>query len=138
MKYILKLSQVFLVGWLLNLLWENLHVFLYEHSRDTLFTQIDQLERFIILLRASIFDATFIVVVTAIAVSIPFLKKYRTWFISIAGVIFAIWLEMHALGTGRWAYNSLMPVIPILNVGISPTIQLGLTGYLAYKSTWWA
>jgi len=35
-------------------------------------------------------------------------------------------------------YNELMPIIPILNVGLSPTIQLGLTGYLAYRAIWWA
>ena len=144
MKNILKLSQVFLVAWLLNLLWENVHVLLYEQHLGIFFAQMDPLEKFVVLFRASIFDATFITAAVLVGLLFASLfkkknrEKFTTWFVVSVGVIFAVWLEIHALNTGRWMYNELMPIIPILNVGLSPTVQLGLTGYLAYKATWWA
>lgn len=106
---------------------------------------MDPLEKFVVLFRASIFDATFITAAVLVGLLFASLfknkknrKKFTTWFVVSAGVVFATWLEIHALNTGRWMYNELMPIIPILNVGLSPTIQLGLTGYLAYRAIWWA
>jgi len=121
------------MGWLLNLLWENSHVFLYEHYRGMFYSQIGQIDSFLILLKASIFDAAFITIVVLIIMLIPWLKGKESWFIFIVTVSFAILLEIYALDTGRWAYNAWMPIIPIFNVGLSPSIQLGVTGFLAYK-----
>ena len=140
MKYIYKLSQIFLVAWLLNLLWENVHVLLYEHYQGMVFTQISQLEKFTILLQASIFDGAFITAAVLLGTILSKTLKAKqeekstTAFLLGASIAFAITLEISALESGRWAYNELMPIIPFLNVGLSPTIQLALTGYLAHKS----
>ena len=48
-------------------------------------------------------------------------------------IIFAIVLEKWALMTGRWAYTSAMPIIPILNIGLTPAVQLGMLGYFSNK-----
>ncbi len=133
MKKLSTLARVFLAGWLLNLLWENLHVFLYEHYREMFFSQISQIDKFLILLRASVFDAAFITAVVFVIMLIPWLKGKESWFIFGTAMSFSVWLEIYALDTGRWAYNVWMPIIPILNVGLSPSIQLGITGYLAYR-----
>lgn len=87
-----------------------------------------------ILLRASLFDAVLITII-----SIPFLYlnvlKNKSWLIIFFGVIFAILNEWYGLSTSRWAYGSLMPIIPFLQVGLTPTIQLGLLGYISLKIT---
>jgi hypothetical protein len=82
----------------------------------------------LILLRAALFDATFITLV-----SIPFLKKQR-WVFVVLAILFAIGLEIFALKTGRWEYKDVMPIIPIIKTGLTPTIQLGLLGYISIKT----
>lgn len=120
-----KLIQIFLISFTLNFIWENLHSFLYVHYQGQAITEL-------ILFRAALFDACFITLVGWLFITIPFLHK-RLWLIWPIGIIFAIGLEMFALNSNRWAYNELMPIIPLLEVGLSPTIQLALTGYISWK-----
>lgn len=127
------LLRVFLASWLLNLIWENLHVFLYEQYRGVFYSQIGWIDKFQILLKASIFDAALIMAVVSLIMLIPWLKGKESWSLVVITVLFSISLELYALDTGRWAYNSLMPLIPVLDIGVSPVIQLGLTGYLAIR-----
>ena len=129
------LLRVFLASWLLNLIWENLHVFLYEQYRGVFYSQMGWVDKFLILLKASIFDATFITAVVFLIMLIPWLKGKESWSLVVIAVLFSVSLELYALDTGRWAYNSLMPLIPMLDIGVSPVIQLGLTGYLATRFT---
>lgn len=42
-------------------------------------------------------------------------------------------IEVHALHTGRWAYNASMPTLG--RVGLTPLVQLALTGSLAVALT---
>lgn len=85
-----------------------------------------------ILLRATLTDA---VMITIISLPFIFLEIFRkhSWLIIPIGIIIAISIEWYALGTGRWAYNSYMPIIPFLATGLTPTIQLGLLGYISFK-----
>ena len=96
-----KLVVIFIIAFLLNWVWENLHSILYLHYQGEAITQL-------VLLRASFFDAFFI-------------------------TLMAVLLEQWALATNRWAYSDQMPIIPWLEVGLTPAIQLGITAYLAYK-----
>ena len=41
-------------------------------------------------------------------------------------------LELHALKINRWTYSTLMPVIPILEVGISPILQMTILPLSAF------
>ena len=119
------LGKIFLVSFFLNFIWENLHVFLYDNYMGEEITEL-------ILLRASFVDALIISVI-----SLPFLYsgflKSREWIIIPIGFVWAIAMECYALNTGRWAYNDLMPIIPLINVGLTPAIQLGLLGYVSFK-----
>lgn len=45
----------------------------------------------------------------------------------------AVLIEVFALSATRWAYGLWMPVIPILEVGLTPIIQLPLLGYLSVR-----
>ncbi|MFZ2151981.1 MAG: hypothetical protein WAV09_02640 [Minisyncoccia bacterium] len=116
---------IFIVAFLLNLVWENLHSLLYDNYKGVEITQL-------ILLKATLGDAVMIVLITLPFVILVSFRKHL-WGIALIGLIVAISIEWYALGTSRWAYNEYMPIIPILLVGLTPTIQLGLLGYLSFK-----
>lgn len=122
-----RLFIIFLIAFGTNAIWENLHAFLYVHYRGGEITQF-------ILLRAAVWDAVMISLLALPFLYIHYFRE-RSWLIIVFGVIVAVVLEWYALGTGRWAYAEMMPVIPILGTGLTPTIQLALLGYVAVRLT---
>lgn len=56
----------------------------------------------------------------------------RALLVILTGGIGAILAEMRHLSEGDWAYSSLMPIIPIVNAGISPVLQFMLLPLLTY------
>ena len=120
-----KIFAICLLSFFLNLIWENLHSFLYVHYRGGEITGL-------ILARAAVVDA---IIITLLALPFIFISKLqnKSWLIIFLGVAIAIAIELYAIQTGRWAYNEYMPLIPLLYVGLTPTIQLGLLGYLSYQ-----
>ena len=122
-----KAITIFVVAFVLNILWENLHSFLYDNYMGGRITEF-------ILMRAALFDALLITIILLPFVFLDILKN-KGWLIIIIGIIIAVFNEWYGLGTGRWAYNSLMPILPIIKVGLTPTLQLGVLGYITYKLT---
>ena len=122
-----KLVTIFILAFIFNLIWENLHANLYVHYKSGTITQA-------ILIHAALFDAIFTTIISG-----PFIfSKYfsrHLWYILIIGIVYAIILERWALATNRWSYNDLMPIIPILKTGLTPTLQLGLLSLLVLKIT---
>lgn len=53
--------------------------------------------------------------------------------LTLLGAVTAIALEWHALRTGRWTYNSVMPLIPGLRVGAYPVLQMAVVPVLAAR-----
>lgn len=120
-----KLLIIFGAAFLLNLIWENLHAPLYVHYQGGAITQL-------VLLRAALVDALFITGLALPFLYIPYLRE-RTWYALLIGLIAAILLERFALTNGRWAYTAQMPIVPLLNTGLTPTIQLGLLSYGIFR-----
>lgn len=120
-----KLFFIFLLSFVLNLVWENLHSYLYTSYMGGKITEY-------ILLRASFFDA---VIITFLSLPFVYIASFRKkgWLIIFIGILIAIAVELYALHTGRWSYNEYMPIIPYLSVGLTPTIQLGFLGYISYR-----
>jgi len=120
-----KVFNIFLLSFLFNLIWENLHSYFYLSYQGGKINEA-------ILWRASLGDA---VIITLICLPFNFMPKLRnkSWLIIFCGVLVSIFIEWYALNTGRWAYNEYMPIIPFLSAGLTPTIQLGLLGYLSYR-----
>lgn len=120
-----KLTIIFLLAFLFNVIWENLHSVLYSNYMGGKITEF-------ILIRASLFDA---LVITIILLPFLYFKilKNKSWLIIVVGVIVAALNEYYGLTTNRWAYNSLMPILPIIKMGLTPIIQLGILGYFSYK-----
>lgn len=122
----IKILLVFVLAFFLNLIWEVLHSFLYSHYQGGPITRI-------VLIKASLFDAIFITLIYVLFLKWRYFQK-RIWLALLIGFVFAIILEIYALKTGRWAYNSLMPIVPIIGTGLTPTIQLGVLAYLTFKA----
>lgn len=120
-----RIALIFTAAFILNLIWENLHSYLYESYMSGKITEF-------ILARASLFDAILITIILLPFLYSPFFKK-RIWLIILFGIMIAIINEWYGLGTGRWIYNSSMPILPIIKTGLTPTIQLGLLGYFLFK-----
>ncbi|OGZ78779.1 MAG: hypothetical protein A2358_00640 [Candidatus Staskawiczbacteria bacterium RIFOXYB1_FULL_37_44] len=115
-----KLFRVFALGFVVSWLWESLHSMLYSNYMGLPISGF-------ILFRAALVDAAIISILIFIGRKFG---KYKTLFILSAGFIVAVIIEILALRTGRWEYNSLMPIIPIIKTGLTPTIQLAMTAYL--------
>lgn len=120
-----KLFFIFVLAFLANWLWENLHSFLYASYRGKPITEF-------VLTRAALFDAVFILFLGIIFIKFGYFRN-RSWYALIFGFIVSILIELYALHTGRWAYNDLMPVIPVLGIGLTPAVQLGILSFLIFK-----
>ena len=42
----------------------------------------------------------------------------------VLGLLWAIGIEYQAINASRWSYTTAMPVLPVLNVGILPLLQM--------------
>src|SRR3989344_4672554 len=118
-----KLMLVYALAFIANWIWETLHSILYINYKGGLITDF-------ILFRAALADAVIILVLIFIGQK---LGRYKALFIATGGFIIAIIIEIWALQTGRWEYNSLMPIVPIIRTGLTPTIQLAITAYIVEK-----
>ena len=114
----------FLLSGILDIIWQNAHVFLYAHYKGGAISEF-------ILLRAVLFDAITMLLILLIFKALPAQFQYLPLFI-LLNLIAVILIEYWGLSTGRWAYNEMMPIIPILNVGLTPILQLPLLGYFTY------
>jgi len=119
-----KIILIFCLAFVLNFIWENVHSLLYASYKNGAITEF-------ILLRATLGDA---VILTLFSLPFIYLSyfKGKKWLIIPVGIVIAILIELYALQTERWAYDNAMPIIPLLNVGLTPILQLGFLGYLVY------
>lgn len=60
------------------------------------------------------------------------LKRERIAIVVLTGGIGAALSEMRHLSLGNWAYSDSMPLIPMLNVGLSPILQFMILPTLIY------
>ena len=121
------LCHIFLISFALNFVWEQVHSLLYVHYKGGPITQF-------VLLHATFADAIFITITGFVFLYFKELRK-KLWISFILLVLLAIGIETWALETGRWAYKDIMPLIPIIKIGLTPTIQLGLLGYTTLSFT---
>ncbi len=120
-----KYFLVFILAFVLNFVWENLHSFLYIYYQGGNIGEY-------VLFRAAFWDAVIILGMIFFLRLTLFLKN-QSWILIFVGIIIAIIVEKFALATGRWQYKDIMPIIPYLNTGLTPTIQLGFLAYLTHK-----
>lgn len=120
------LKEVFLIaaiGFLLNVIWENAQAPLYQGYEN--FWQ-----HFLICLPATFGD---VLILWGIYGALAFVykdwlwpndfKKNRLLVLVILSFAVGVAVEKYALLTNRWMYNELMPIIPYLEVGLTPILQ---------------
>ena len=119
-----KLFLIFALSFVLNFCWENVHSVLYISYQGAPITEF-------VLLRAALVDAIILTVLAVPFMQFPFWQR-RKWLILPLGIFLAIVIELWALRSGRWVYTTSMPLVPFLNVGLTPTIQFAILGYGIY------
>ena len=120
-----RMIVIFIIAFGLNFLWEHWHSAFYVHYQGLPITNA-------ILTYTATFDGFFSTIL-----AIPFLTisalRNKVWIGVLIATTYSIGLEMYALETARWSYQATMPIIPLLGVGLTPTIQLGLLFYISCK-----
>jgi hypothetical protein len=116
--------SVFILAFFLNWAWEILHSALYLNYQGGPVTSF-------ILFRAALADAAIILILIFAAQK---LKLNGSIFVILGGLVISIGIEIWSLQTGRWTYDSLMPIIPIIKTGLTPTVQLAAIGYVVQKA----
>lgn len=121
-----KLFAVYILSFIFNTVWENLHSVLYVQYKGGEITEA-------ILLYAALADAIYVTIAVAFVRAVPVLRARPYLFLMPFFIALAIGIEWWALETLRWTYSERMPIIPFVHTGLSPTLQLAVTGGL----TWW-
>lgn len=124
-KYGLMLA-IFLIGFLLNLLWENVQAPLYEGYNSFW-------GHFMLCFWASLVDALVILLLYGLLAAWYrdfFWVEHLNWkaaaLLVLSGALIAVGFELWAFETGTWAYSEKMPVIPFLQTGLAPLLQMML------------
>ncbi|HLG54253.1 MAG TPA: hypothetical protein VI485_02915 [Vicinamibacterales bacterium] len=119
------------IALVLHWTWETAHAVAYVNTDAPL------VERFWHCLPMAIVDTAWsgAVVLAGYAASIALGLRPAMWIISAtAGAVSAVIVERVAVETGRWTYNDLMPILPVVNVGLWPILQMSLLPPLAFYS----
>lgn len=133
-------TAAFLIAFVTNLFWENAHMPLYKNFNG----DRSRLSRFLRSLYDSFMDSVLIMSLylgPALLLSLPADWPFaagllQQTLLALLGGVVAAWIEWRALKTGRWQYTDKMPVVPVLNVGFSPLVQLMvLPSVTAFLST---
>lgn len=110
------------VAFISNYLWENMHAHLYAHH---LGETVDQP----VLLIATLGDVVILSVFALLWYYVPIFTR-NLWLVIPLGLFVGYAIERYALAASRWAYAEGMPIVPYLGVGLSPFLQLAVTGLL--------
>ncbi|TAK95871.1 hypothetical protein EPO05_03165 [Patescibacteria group bacterium] len=120
-------AKILSIAFILNFLWEISQAWLYAPH----FVGVAGLVE--VHIRASLGDVILVSLILMLD-SFVFRKVLaeerlgwkRMAMIMLAGFILGVAVEKYALATGRWSYNSLMPVMPFFKVGLAPVLQMVL------------
>ena len=133
MKKARLIFSVFIIGFLLNLIWENAQAPLYEGYTNFW-------NHFMTCFWASLVDAAIVLLLfglLAIWYKDFYWIKYINWKVATALVLLgggiAVGFEQWAFNKNMWSYADSMPVV-FLNTGLSPLLQMMLLPLLSYCS----
>lgn len=123
---------IFITGFLLNLIWENLQAPFYEEF-DFSF------KHFMYCFYASLIDG---IVIILMYFSAAFFFHKINWlnkqtlktiiFLALAGFVIAVIFESWALTNKEWSYASKMPRLPFTKIAILPVLQMMLLPFITF------
>jgi len=126
---ILIIIKLFLVAFFINLLYEMLHSLLYKTCYEA------GLKKYVyLMIKGASFDGfwiSFIYLITYFAFNSIniFSNYYQLSLFLIISLLFAYIWEIYAVKNKRWEYADKMPIA--LGVGLTPLIQLAITGLIS-------
>jgi len=109
--------KIFLIAFCINLLYELAHSWLYETCQKASWKKYAYL-----MFKGALFDGAMITLVY-------YLANGNIVIFVLLALVFAYAWEFVAVKNKRWEYSVQMPLV--LGVGITPLIQLALTGIIA-------
>ena len=124
-EFVKKVLLVFVSAFFLNLIWENAHSILYLNYKGGEITEF-------ILIWASLSDAIYIMLASILMLVLKN-RKVGVLVACFALLLLSFFIEKWALSSGRWAYDTAMPIVPIIDIGLTPAIQLALLGFTSFK-----
>jgi len=122
---IIRLLVIYGVAMGINFVWEMAQMPLYQEM------PFDEIRSYFLCMRASFGDANI-----TISIFVLGLLLFRDWnwpakltipklaYLIISGGGIAILIELSALKGDRWAYASVMPLLPVVKIGLIPLLQL--------------
>lgn len=113
--------RILVLAFLLNWIWEALHAAAYVESTGPL------LFRFRHCLPMAGTDALWTLALWFASAGMGSLadgSRRRLAVVAALGSITAVVVERVALAQGRWTYNDLMPIVPMIDVGLWPVAQM--------------
>ena len=123
---------VIVISYFLNLIWELLHIPLYESS-------VLPNNHMILCMLASLADVIMVLLLyfgLAIVYKDPLwlktLSRTRVLITMMVGAMGAILSETRHIAAGNWAYTGSMPILPIVGVGLTPVLQFIILPVLIY------
>ncbi len=129
------MGRVVAIALALNWVWEAVHAVAYAESQGTF------AERLRHCLPMAATDAAWTAGLWAISgglwPSAPRWSPAHLALLAGLGATTAVLLERVALVTGRWTYNGLMPVLPVLDVGLWPVLQMTVLPVVAVRLAEW-
>lgn len=123
------LVKIFFISIFINLIYELLHSVLYKTCLDSPLTKYIYL-----IIKAAIFDGFSITIIYFISYLIfrnqnLFNNSWQIFTFIFISLIFACTWEIYSIKKKKWEYSDKMPTI--LGVGVTPFVQLALTGSLS-------
>ena len=123
---------IIVLAFLLNYAWELIQIPLYKNPAY-------DFKHIAFCTLASLADVLMVLLLyfgLAVIFKNPFwiqpLKLHRVVILVLIGGAGAVLAEMRHLSSGSWAYDNSMPLIPIVNVGITPVLQFMILPLLIY------
>jgi hypothetical protein len=123
----------YVIAILINYVWEMVQMPLYVGM------PFDRLRSYLLCFKASFGDANITLLI--FFAGLPLFRDWRwpagltAWkavYLVVTGCIVAVAIELLAVRQGRWAYSALMPLVPLLDIGLVPLLQLILLPYVSF------
>ena len=126
---VVTLVGVFVLAFLFHWAWEAVHAAAFVESNGTFAFRLWHC------LPMAVSDAAWTLalwaVVGGLAQASGRLPASRLVLLGLLGAVTAVAVERIALATGRWTYNALMPIVPLVQVGLWPVLQMTLLPVLS-------
>lgn len=124
--------MMILLAFLLNLIWELLQMPLYDNTSF-------KINHVAFCALGSVADAIMVLLIylgLAVIFKNAFwiypLKWHRILLLILIGGVGATLSEIRHLSLGNWAYSDMMPLLPFVNVGLSPVLQFMILPVFIY------